>query len=337
MKAFLPILLIVSSFVACVHPRPPAMLPAAVAACRNGGVEWLTPDDRQSRLRLDSWCTGVGPAVIRALPRDTEPTPADRIVFVSWNVHVGNGNVPALVQDLRAGRLTNGQPVRHFVLLLQEALRVGQTPSFRPGASGARRIAASRRAFEIDQLSRALGLSMIYVPSMRNGNDPSDPPEDRGNAILSTLPLSSPLAVELPGVRQRRVALFAKIRSASTSEVMSVGVVHLDALADFRRFWLFGTPSMRELQIKSLAAVMPRGSLVVGADLNTWHGAQEPAPTYLRGLFGATEIITDASRPFHRPLDYMFFRPASGTRAGYRIIPNAYGSDHYPLVGQEFS
>jgi len=307
------------------------MLPAAIASCRNDGVEWITPDDRQNRPRLDSWCAGVGPAAIRVVPLESDPT-KDDFVFVSWNVHVGNGNVAALVSDLRAGRLTSGQPVHNFVLLLQEAVRAGHTPTLAAGASGARRIDRPRDGFDIQEISRTLGLSMIYVPSMRNGSKANDPAEDRGNAILSTLSLSSPLAVELPGVRQRRVALFAKI--GTEPDPLSVGVVHLDALADFRRLWLFGTPSVRELQAKSLASVMPRGRLVVGADLNTWHGAEEPAPSYLRSLFADANVIRDASTPFHRSLDYIFFRPARGMKASYRVIPNAYGSDHYPLIGR---
>ena len=41
---------------------------------------------------------------------------------------------------------------------------------------------------------------------MRNG-EPGVTSEDRGNAILSTLPLSDLTAIELPLERQRRVAL----------------------------------------------------------------------------------------------------------------------------------
>jgi endonuclease/exonuclease/phosphatase family metal-dependent hydrolase len=334
MKALVPILLVVSLLASCVHSRTPLMLPAAVSSCRSAGVEWVTPDDAQDRPRLDSWCAGVGPASTSVVPPGAAATISDDIVFVSWNVHVGNGDVPALVDDLRAGKLTGGRPVRHFVLLLQEALRSGQAPRLRDGASGARRITTSRRGFEITELSRTLALSMIYVPSMRNGNTVRDPVEDRGNAILSTLPLSRPVAVELPGVRQRRVALFARVDSSAAGEEISVGVVHLDALADFHRLWLFGTPSMRALQVKSLASAMPAGSLVVGADLNTWHGAEEPAPAFLRGLFADTHLITDESTPLHRSLDYMFFRTPPGVKTTYRIIPNAYGSDHYPLVGR---
>jgi len=146
------------------------MQPAAVSSCRSAGVQWVTPADLQNRPRLDSWCAGVGPVETMVARLDTsadflrDDIVSDDIVFVSWNVHVGNGDIPALIDDLRAGRLTDGRPVRHFVLLLQEALRTGQAPLWRDGASGARRITTARRRFEITELSRALALSMIYVP-----------------------------------------------------------------------------------------------------------------------------------------------------------------------------
>ena len=48
---------------------------------------------------------------------------------------------------------------------------------------------------------------------MRNGSSAGDPAEDRGSAILSTLPLSEPIAIELPGERQRRVVIIAQVGS----------------------------------------------------------------------------------------------------------------------------
>jgi endonuclease/exonuclease/phosphatase family metal-dependent hydrolase len=104
---------------------------------------------------------------------------------------------------------------------------------------------------------------------MRNGGSPDDPAEDRGNAILSTLPLSEPVAVELPGERQRRVVIIAK------AATISIAVVHLDALGGARRLRLFWTPWMRDWQVRYAAAVLPDGPLVIGGDLNTWHGRDD--------------------------------------------------------------
>ena len=172
-----------------------------------------------------------------------------------------------------------------------------------------------------------MGLSLVYVPSMRNGSATAEPQEDRGSAILSTLPLSEPSAVELPGERQRRVVVIAKAAS------VSVAVIHLDALGDARRMRLFGTPSIRELQARAIASVLPSGPLVVGADLNTWHGRDEPAVHVLADLFRATPHTVDRHGLGLRVLDYMFFRAESGRRAHYREVANRYGSDHRPLVG----
>ena len=255
------------------------------------------------------------------------------ITFVSWNVHVGNGDVRSFVTDLRAGRLTRGRPVGDVVLLLQEAVRLHDVPPFSKPASGARRIAVKHGdPADIVEMGRELGMWTLYGPSMRNGNTTADPPGDRGNAILSTLPLSGALAVELPGERQRRVALFANLAAGTLSEPLWVGVIHLDALAAPKRFWVFGSDGVRGMQARSMQSILPAGNLVLGADLNTWHGADEPAPRFFRQLFAGTAVVPDRSGPRRRVLDYMFFR-AAGASARYYVVPSAYGSDHRPLVG----
>jgi endonuclease/exonuclease/phosphatase family metal-dependent hydrolase len=309
------------------------MVPQLAVSCRTASVEWLGPDDRSDRNRLDAWCGVVGPVVVAAgvTAASREVAPRD-ITFVSWNVHVGNGDIARFVNDLREGRLTNGRRVADIVLLLQEAVRLHDVPVLPPGASGARRIRVKHPpATDIREIGRALGMWLVYVPSMRNGNRATDPLEDRGNAILSTLPLSDVRAVELPGERQRRVALFASLASGSSDRI-SVGVIHFDALAAPKQLWVFGTSTVRGLQAKSLSPVVPEGTLVVGADLNSWHGADEPAPKILGQLFANTPKTADQSGPRHRVLDYMFFR-AEGATARYQVVGDKYGSDHHPLVG----
>src|SRR5215213_6661607 len=56
---------------------------------------------------------------------------------------------------------------------------------------------------DVVETARALRLNIRYAPSMRNGTLQSD----RGNAILSTLPVSDAHAIEFPLVLQRRVAV----------------------------------------------------------------------------------------------------------------------------------
>jgi endonuclease/exonuclease/phosphatase family metal-dependent hydrolase len=300
-------------------------------SCRSAGLEWLAPDDRRERARLDAWCAGVGEAAIHATPAATAPGSIgiEEITFVSWNVHVGNGDIRAFVGDLVSGRHTGGRAVRHYVLLLQEAVRTEGVPRLDGAASGAARIRARAAAAPIDivRVSRDLGLSLVYVPSMRNGASADSPSEDRGNAILSNLPLSEPTAVELPGERQRRVVVFAKAAS------VSVAVVHLDALGGLERLRLFWTPWMRDRQVRFATAPLPDGPLVIGADLNTWHGRDELAARFLGQLFRATPLTIDREGLGLRVLDYLFFRAGAGRRAHYHQLENRYGSDHRPLVG----
>jgi hypothetical protein len=258
-----------------------------------------------------------------------KPVDIEDIIFVSWNVHVGSGDIRAFVDDLRDGDHTNGRKVNHYVLLLQEAVRTEGVPPFSNGASGARRIPARRgaRSIDIAQIARELSLALIYVPSMRNGASGGDPHEDRGSAILSTLPLANPVAVEVPGERQRRVVLVAKAGS------VSIGTVHLDAFGGRRRLWTFWTPWLRNVQIRSIESRLPEGPLVIGADLNTWHGRDELAVRFLSGVARGTSVTVDRQGLGLRVLDYLFFRAGQNRRAYYRQLENLYGSDHRPLVG----
>jgi hypothetical protein len=60
-------------------------------------------------------------------------------------------------------------------------------------------IRPGRPGLDVVALAKKYDLSLAYVPSMRNGSatDPLER-EDRGNAILSTEPLSDARAIELP-------------------------------------------------------------------------------------------------------------------------------------------
>ena len=74
------------------------------------------------------------------------------------------------------------------------------------------------------------GLAVLYAPSMRNGTV-SRVPEDRGNAILSTVGLADALVIELPLERQRRVAASAKVAGRTRDGAvwqLRIANVHLD-------------------------------------------------------------------------------------------------------------
>ena len=76
----------------------------------------------------------------------------------------------------------------------------------RCGSEGARRLVRSAQPVDVVAFAREAGLSLFYLPSMRNGLGAEDGKEDRGNAILSTLPLTELRALELPFVRQRALS-----------------------------------------------------------------------------------------------------------------------------------
>ena len=95
------------------------------------------------------------------------------------------------------------------------------------------------RLIATSRTSRAPGSDRVYVPSMRNGGLTSK--QDRGNAILSSLPLDELSAIELPFERQRRVAIAATVAGhtrAGTPWSLRVASVHLDNLGGVRRAWV---------------------------------------------------------------------------------------------------
>jgi hypothetical protein len=305
------------------------MTPVDAGGCRSAALTWLAPDDEGERRRLDAWCAAVGPAVVLPpAPVESQPVRLEDITFVSWNVHEGNGDLVRLMNDLSAGRHV-ARKTAHYVLMLQEALRTDGVPPLAAGMAGAGRIEAKDGApTDIVQIARGLGLSLVYVPSMRNGHSPDDPREDRGCAILSTLPLTDPVAVELPGDFQRRVAIVAGVGP------VRAGAIHLNATGSWSvRLRLFWTPWLRDVQIRSMRTFLPDGPLVVGADLNSWHGRDEPGVRVLDRMARETPVTIDRRGLGLRVLDYLFFRVGANRRAHVREIDDRYGSDHRPLVG----
>jgi endonuclease/exonuclease/phosphatase family metal-dependent hydrolase len=284
--------------------------------------------------RFAAWCDAVGPAVIAAT--GAPAVPADRLVVVSWNLHVGGGNLKALLASLGVERTADGTrpPV---VLLLQEALRRGEAvPKMRAGARSARRIGHKPPvdARDIVDDARELGLWAAYVPSMRNG---AGAPEDRGNAILSTLPLEAVEAIELPAGRQRRVAVAADVagrRTDGTPWRLRVTSVHLESQTHARRLWLFAG-GIRAAQARAVVTAIDRAdAAILGGDLNSFAGFDEAAYRETAAHFPDT-VVSDG-RPtfaFRRRLDHLFFRLPDGWQASFRRLDDRFGSDHYPLAG----
>ena len=340
--------------VACGAARAPVQRPIAdTSLCRTtipadepaSPLAWSGPAEPDDRRPLDAWCAAVGPSVVIGAPADGHrPARPDAVAFVTWNVHVGGGDVPAFVAALRRGELTGGEPVEHVVLLLQEVFREGpDVPAHvsHPDAAAGRISAAppdgTRR--DVVDLARTLGFALAYVPSMRNGGAADGPAEDRGNAILSSLPLSDLRAIELPFDRQRRVAVAATVSGVApdgTPWHVRVASSHLNATAGAGRLWLFAS-GLRAAQARSLAAALDGiEPAVLGSDLNTWaDGPREPAVRELRRAFADT-AAPDPAPTFHLGfrLDYLFFRLPDGWSGASMRISDRFGSDHHPLLGR---
>jgi endonuclease/exonuclease/phosphatase family metal-dependent hydrolase len=292
----------------------------------------MIPSTGGSRETLDAWCRGVGPSVYEVRRPSARWAATEPLAIVSWNVNVGAGDLAVFVSELRAGKFSDGRPVEHFVLLVQEALRMGpMVPTVAPGQAGARRLLRGPTRTDIVAFARDAGLSLFYVPSMRNGRSKGSPPEDRGNAILSTLPLADARAVELPFERQRRVAAVA---SAGDGDAISVASVHFDPFVGRKKLWIFGAAGARAKQARALIRALPASPpLVVGGDLNTWLGTREPALAEFTRMSGQRPRAEKGTFWTGAVLDYLFFRVPDRWQPAYDRARSTYGSDHYPLVG----
>ena len=298
-------------------------------------VAWVRPASIDERARADRWRSAVGDPVVLDANKTAEAS--DHVLtVVAWNTDVGGGDIGRLITDLRAGRLTGGRPVRSFVALLQEVYRSdSDVPGrLRPHARSARAVRSASRHPEIVTVARALGVSLYYVPSMRNGAA-GNPPEDRGNAILSTLPLSSLAAIELPLERQRRVVPVASIDVAVEPHLsLRVASVHLSNMVG-HHLWLLAEAA-RVRQARALAEVLTRkdGPLVVGGDFNTWFGYHDA------GYREVQRSIPTARPSDRRPtfgrlrLDHVFYILPPGWGAAVHRADEKYGSDHYPLIAE---
>lgn len=338
------------------------MLIAPEPGCRishnpsDAGIDWIAAPDSGDRSGLDRWCAGVGPAVL-AGPTNPDglfgsngpfdlPEPIDSLAVISWNTHVGGGDIAGLVASLEAGTLTGGNPVRHFVLLLQEVYRQGSAVPVAPQADAPRRISAAPpdgNREDIVTAATRLGLHFYYVPSMANGHpEAGEQPEDRGNAILSTLPLTDPAAIELPFEAQRRVAATATISGMSAQgrvwELRLVSV-HLDHRSRIGRLFQ-SLGGGRARQARALVEALPGERIVLGGDLNTWSFASlEGAIDVLETHFPLPEAAPDeptfgtSSGLGGMRLDRMMFRVPDAWAGPVERIDDPFGSDHHPLLG----
>lgn len=317
---------------------------AGTVLARGSDVRWITTVPAE-QATLDRWCAGVGPTARLRAPRTDGVSNApivSSLTVLTWNTHVGGGDIVGLVNDLRAGRLTKGVPVEHFVLLLQEVHRSGESVPDTRAAAVPKPIhtrPTSGQRMDVVATARELGLELFYVPSMANGRTLHGLPEDRGNAILSTLPLDAHTAIELPFENQRRVAAAATVSAVAsdgTPFTMRLLSVHLDNRSRPSRL-LHSLGAARTRQARALvAAIGDDSATVLGGDLNTWS---------LSGLEGAVKVLQQrfahASAHPTEPtfashglrLDRLMYALPAAAAVETRRLDDRRGSDHHPLLG----
>ena len=296
------------------------------------------------RLRLEAWRQNVGAPV--ALDLSDSERAAGSLVVLSWNVWIGRGRLRELLFRVRGGEFADlgAGPDLPLLVLLQEAFRSDSTiPPVPRGSSGRVLTAQLGPQEDVVDTARALGMNLRYAPSMRNGTLQSD----RGNAILSTLPLSDAHAIELPLVMQRRVAVSAELCLAGRA--LRVVSAHLDPRGPPGHRWLGAAG--RERQARHLLSSIAAETVVLGADLNLGRGRYERAWRALAEAgfsFGVPPSTPSWRHTYHAlprlVLDYLLVRDRSGTirqASVHRLDEHpqdrgarVFGSDHHPLLGR---
>lgn len=308
----------------------------------------LTPHDDDERLRLDGWRRNVGaPVALDLAPAEPGMDGSSRgLVVLSWNVWIGRGRLREVVSRIRDGHYVEhgADPDLPLVVLAQEAFRSDSSiPPVPTGRSGRVLVAQLGLQEDVVETAHALGLNLRYAPSMRNGPSQSD----RGNAILSTLPLVAAQAIELPLVLQRRVTVSANVTLGKTK--LRLISAHFDPRGPPGHKWLGAAG--RALQAQHLVSSVPDDTAVLGADLNLGRGRYEPAWRLL-GEAGFTFGVPPSSPPWRHTfhalprlvLDYLLVRDRTGAIARARIHrldehPRdkgawVFGSDHHPLLAR---
>jgi len=311
-------------------------------------LQWYRAAETRDRDLADQWCATVGEPVIRPTASSSFPawSQSTGLEIVSWNMQIGGGDLYRMIEtelglDCTAARPTFRAGSRPFVVLLQEVWRSSdELPEVEsssiipwtidPGDE-------SRARPDIVQAAERCGLALVYVPSARNGPDSgSRPREDKGNAILSSVSLSTPIAMDLPLEGGRKVAVAATVYGPTGTRVR-LTTVHLDVASTLVRTLLSGNQT-RARQASGLIDAIDRaeddGPLttvnVVGGDFNTW-AANETTLKLMRQAFPESPEWDGLRTRGPYPTDHFFFRRGSFrsfSLEGYRRVDDLYGSDH---------
>jgi endonuclease/exonuclease/phosphatase family metal-dependent hydrolase len=329
-------------------PCPGEAIAASASTPDTTVLRWYRAAEERDVRLASSWCATVGDPVVRSAPSGSFPgwERGTGLDVATWNMQINGGDAFRFLHDefgldcsAERPRLEAGRPP--FVALLQETWRRSDDLPF---ASSGRNVPwtidqepGRDEEPDIVEVAERCGLSLVYVPSARNGPDTgSRPGEDKGNAIVSTLPLSVPLGIDLPLEGGRKVAVAATVHAPGGERVRVVSV-HLDVASTLIRALTSGNQT-RTRQAKGLIDAIdkaerdgpPTSVVLVGGDMNAWAGNETALKTMWEAFPDSPRWDGLGTRGAFPP-DHMFFR-RSGNRAftveQYRRIDDPYDSDH---------
>ncbi|HET9438754.1 MAG TPA: endonuclease/exonuclease/phosphatase family protein [Longimicrobiales bacterium] len=292
---------------------------------------------------LKHWHGNVGEAVALDLagPLFRNVTTLD---VLSWNLAIGRARLVELVEKLKAGGFDGEvrRANRPLIILAQEAYRADNSVPAALASKHHGGHAPTRARLDIVELAHALGMSLRYAPSMRNGAHRSD----RGNAVLSSVGIAHARAFPLAHVRQRRVVVSVELQGLPW---LTLVTAHLDTRGRAQG------RSGRYVQATRLGEHLlaewgTDQTLLVGADFNAYLGQREPMFRELNRA-GLLRVAHEgpSRHTFHAPglrmpLDHFLIREASDSITSItvtRLDETAddsgryiFGSDHHPLLAR---
>lgn len=327
---------------------PGALQSRATQPPDSSALRWFRAAEERDARMSSAWCETVGAPELKLTPPGNLGAWGTRgsLHVGSWNMALGGGDIYAFLRAefgltcAGAGRPHPSTPAP-IVILLQETWRASDNlPLVGADSAIPWTIDTDREAGTADDVTRIAdrcGLALVYVPSARNGPDTDTRPrEDKGNAILSTLPLLDPLALDLPFEGGRKVAVAASVRGPDGALVQVVSS-HLDVASTLYRSLLTGNQTRVRQTLGLIAGIDAANridrhpdAVLVGGDFNTWAGNEASLKIMHRDFPHSPEWDGLGTRGSF-PTDHIFFRRSESTSIGidaYRRVENTYGSDH---------
>ncbi len=330
-----------------VEARPPSVS----APPDTTRLRWYRAAQERDVDLSSRWCATVGEPVFTPDPAPGLPrwTQGRDLEAFTWNVQVGGGDVMAFLRaetgldctDRPSAVASGPEP---FVLLVQEAWRRSDDlPVIEGGRDVPWTVDPDRGpdgGADIVEVAERCGLALLYVPSARNGPDSGDRPrEDKGNALLSSVRLTAPIALDLPFEAGRKVAVAATVTAPGGERVRIVSA-HLDVASTLTRTLMSGNQTRARQAdglIDGLRKAEDDGPLnavtLVGGDFNSW-SARETALKRMRRAFPESPEWDGRAtwQPLRLPVDHFFFRRGPFENVSvreYSRLEDDYGSDHF--------